>query len=664
METSRPIRRLLYFVLGVCPILFFTDLTRNPYYSQIALVNILIPACWLLWLWQAWKAEEFVWVSTSFDIGLLALVGVSLLSWVLSMRAHPALIISIYSEGSKAIIFLLVNVYMVYAAALRTRETSLVRTFLWIIYLVSFVAAVYGVCQYFGLELIWPTNLNPYGSRPVSTFGNPNFMSSYLVVVIPVMAMDYLFKATGCPRAVLFLVIMTSFGALLSTLTRSSWVGLLVGMVFVYWGARAQTGAPSKAKMLLWAMMLAMVFTWPHGGKGYSATVFERLTEVKKVSQEAYGSVYQRFLIWLAAWGMVQDHPFFGKGWGCFELFYPFYQGPLLLEKNLAARTHANNSHNEILEYWSQIGTIGLGIVLWMWALFFRLCYSISQRLSAPWKPMLWGMMGGVAGMLVDNLLNVSIYFCIPAFIFWWVAGSALALDPGALKRTALDLHAPWKKTVMAICAAGLLCLMGRAFCLWMGEINFFAGFKMSKAGADLVSASRALEKAYAWHHLEVNNNYELGNVYARMGQRDKALFMYKRALDANAGYDEIYFNRATMLMQSGRTNEAMANYRVSLAINPWSHEAYNALATLYFKDIPRYGDDIERLYNAGLQLFPDDKEMWNNLGYLYTQRNQWDKAAGAYQKAIAVDPQFDLAKRNLAVVLGKMGGVTGVLKR
>jgi Tfp pilus assembly protein PilF len=42
---------------------------------------------------------------------------------------------------------------------------------------------------------------------------------------------------------------------------------------------------------------------------------------------------------------------------------------------------------------------------------------------------------------------------------------------------------------------------------------------------------------------------------------------------------------------------------------------------------------------------------MWNNLGYLYTQRQDWPKAAMAYERALAIDPQFDLARRNLAVV-------------
>ncbi len=664
MPTSRPIRSLLYVLFGVCPLLFFTDLTRNPYYTQIALLNILIPACWLLWLFEASQSGELIWVSSPFDVSLLTLVGLSLASWILSMRAHPFFVTSIYSEGSKAAVFLLVNTFMVYAAAVRIRDMSLLRSLIWITYAVSGLAALYGITQFFGIELIWPTHLNPYGNRPVSTFGNPNFMSSYLVMVIPVMVGDYVLKVTGCPRAILFIAIQVALGALLCTLTRSSWAGLLIALLVVGFGLKRMGESQVKGKLALGLAMLLVVVVWPRGGPSYSTAVMDRLMEVKRVSQEAYGSVYQRFLIWLSAWSMVEDHPFLGKGWGCFELFYPFYQGPLLFMKNLAARTHANNAHNEIMEYWSQIGTLGLGVVLWMWVLFFRLAASVAERVAGSWKIMVWGFVGGVAGMLTDSLLNVSIHFAVPAFIFWWWVGTALSFDSTALIIHRIDLRPAWRKGIVALCALSLVCLMGRAAAMWAAEINFFKGFKLSKGGADLVSASRALESAYSWHHLEVNNNYELGNVYARLGEKDKALAMYQRALDANAGYDEIYFNRATMLMQAGRNEEAIASYRMCLAINPLSQGAYNALGGLYFKDLGRYATDIESLYLQGVHVFPDDKDMWNNLGYFYTQKQDWPNAVEVYQKALAIDPQFELAKRNLAVVQAKRKTSSGALTR
>lgn len=664
MDNPRPVRSLLYVLFGVCPLLFFTDLTRNPYYTQITLLNILIPACWVIWLIIAIRQEELVWVSSPLDAPILALVAMCLLSWIHSLAVHPAFAPSIYSEGSRSMVFLVVNTALVYAAALRARETSLVNRLLWISYGVGAIAAAYGVAQYFGIELIWPRQLSPYGNRPVSTFGNPNFMSSYLVVLMPVLVADFLFGVTGFPRVLLFAIIQLTAAAMLATMTRSSWAGLAVGLLFVAWGMRqAEKKTWPRAWPLLGVMGLLTIL-WPQSAEHYRPAVIDRLIEVKRATTETYGSVYQRFLIWIAAWGMVQDHPFVGKGYGCFELFYPFYQGPLLFVKSLMARTHANNAHNEILEYWSQIGSIGVGLVAWLWVVFFRVGQSVTRRLSNGWNMLGWGVMGGVAGMLVDNLLNVSIHFAVPALLLWWWVGMMMALDPANLKITRIPLLPLWRKGVLAIGVVGLSLLAARAGAMWAGETNFFKGFKLSKGGVDLMSAARYLERAYAWHPLEVNNNYELGNVYARLGNRDRALFMYQRALDANAGYDEIYFNRATLLMQSGRFDEAVHYYELCLAINPLSQTAYNALGGLYFKDLPRYSAAAEKLYLQGARVFSQDKDMWNNLGYYYTQVGNWVKAKEGYEKALALDPTFELAAKNRAVVEARIKAESRSSKR
>lgn len=253
--------------------------------------------------------------------------------------------------------------------------------------------------------------------------------------------------------------------------------------------------------------------------------------------------------------------------------------------------------------------------------------------------------------MLVDNMLNVSIHFAVPAFMLWWWVGSALAACP-ELVTTHRWTPRPWLKNSVA--GVGVLLLLvsaARAFAFWRAEINFFDGFKRSKAGIDMMGARKFLEASYRWHPLEVNNSYELGNVYARLGMRDEATSMYGKALDANPGYDEIFFNRATILMQAGHDEEAIRHYRICLAINPLSREAYNVLAGLYLKDASKNADLVVSLYKQGLSVFPQDRDLWNNLGWVLTQERRWLEAREAYQRALSNDPNFELGKRNLAVV-------------
>lgn len=647
---------LVAVLFAVCPLLFFTDLTRNPYYTQIAILNAAICLLWIVWLVEDVRNKVIRWPYTALDLPLLTYIGFCIFSWALSMLLHPRFVSSIYAEGSKAGVFLIANTYLVYAASLRVSNRNHFKKLLWLTYAVATAAAAYGLAQYFGMEWIWGRNLNPYGSRPVSTFGNPNFMSSFLVLVIPVMVADLALGITKLDRLPLFIGTVVSTAALVATMTRSSWVGLLIALaIWAVWLYRLPERTEVERRWLgvLIGTLVAMIVFFPRGGdSGYQATVYSRLIEVREIAERRYGPVFQRLLIWISSWQMVLDHPISGKGWGNFELFYPFYQGTQLMEPAFKTlRTHANNSHNDILEHWAQVGTIGLGLYVWLWATFFRTSAAVVKRVEKTWRMLVVALAAAVAGMLIDNLLNVSVHFAVPAFLFWWWVGALYAQDPASVRWKEFS-WSDWRvKLTVLLIILGLSFLVVRAFLFWKGEVYFFEGFKRSKGG-DLIAAARALKRAYEYHPLEVNNNYELANVHARSGDREQALFMYQRALDSNGGYDEIYFNRGTVYMQLGRMEEAIQSYKVALGINPLSKEAYNALASVYLKDLPKYEKDVEELYKRSVRAYPDDKDFWNNLGYLYTQRKAWDLAFDAYKKAVELDPEFELGRRNLTVVV------------
>ena len=109
---------------------------------------------------------------------------------------------------------------------------------------------------------------------------------------------------------------------------------------------------------------------------------------------------------------------------------------------------------------------------------------------------------------------------------------------------------------------------------------------------------------------------------------------------------------KQTIEMQMNRIPEAIADYRFCLEVNPLSHDAYGALASLYLKDLTKYGDTAEAIYLQGVTAFPNDRDMWNNLGYLYTERQKWDLAADAYRHALGIDPHYTTAYNNLQIIM------------
>jgi tetratricopeptide (TPR) repeat protein len=219
--------------------------------------------------------------------------------------------------------------------------------------------------------------------------------------------------------------------------------------------------------------------------------------------------------------------------------------------------------------------------------------------------------------------------------------------------------------------ALGILaCLAGvvRFYGQWRAEILYFDGFKKVKVN-DLTGAIAALERAHAYRRWEVNSDYELGNAYARQAQwaaqnqltdeaprlAKKAVWAYDEAIAANAGYDELYFNKAAVLAQERRLPEAILAYRIALLINPLSPDSYKALGNLYLADPAKREAGLE-LFERGVFFFPRDRDMWVNAGYFHSQKGEDGKALAAFERAVSLDFQYPVAWKNFRSTLERLG--------
>ncbi|MBI3288554.1 MAG: tetratricopeptide repeat protein, partial [Elusimicrobia bacterium] len=316
-------------------------------------------------------------------------------------------------------------------------------------------------------------------------------------------------------------------------------------------------------------------------------------------------------------------------------------------------RTHANNSHNEILEIFSQTGLLGLGAFLWIWAAFF-----LTARRWAKDKvgddPVWIASVAGVAAVLVDNLLNVSLHFAVPAFLFWWLAGTAMGRGAKAAAPRVWSTRPRLRMAAGSALVAAALSASWWQVRIWYRETWYFAGFKLIRQG-NMPAAAHALERSRAWGPREVNAIYELGNVYARSGRPAEAADAYAGAMRANAGYDEIYFNLATVYAaHMGNLAKARGFYETAWALNPLSNETVNGLSTLYLRDPGKYKALAADLLAEAARIFPGNANHWNNLGYVLTLDRRWNEAVNAYSRALELSPESEMIERNLVAVVAQ----------
>ncbi|MDD4004394.1 MAG: tetratricopeptide repeat protein [Elusimicrobiaceae bacterium] len=519
------------------------------------------------------------------------------------------------------------------------------------------------------MEPVWTRALNPYGARSVSTFGNPNFLSSYLVVLLPSVLVFFL-RASGVRRMAYGGIFVLYAMSLLCSLTRSSWLGALAGLAFLLAlpEVRVLVRRAAKPALALGALCLFIVPFWPSGsGTQYNPSVVQRVLELKGMKKSSlaalgaqdsmYSPWHQRLLIWSNCAAMGLENPFTGKGWGTLEMFYPYYQGPMLgmMPQIKDLRTHANNAHNEFLEAFSQTGIIGLGARIWLFAVFFAGYFAFRRRTAAPASLFAAGAAAGMAGMLADNMLNVSLHFSVPAFIFWWFAGTVGAECCGVRVVSLRFANKTARRLVAGLMTVALAACIWFWYGQWMREIYYFKGFAYARRG-EISMAVDALEKSAARPGREVNALYELANSYARAGDDEKALDAYNRALSANPGYDEIFFNRALIDRKLGHLSAALDGARICSFINPFNFRTYDLMAEIFLSDQKKYAPLCLSALRDAARIFPQDITIQSVLGVMEVAAGDTAAARRVFENGVLQSPLSDVLFDNYRRVLGEAG--------
>jgi protein O-mannosyl-transferase len=142
----------------------------------------------------------------------------------------------------------------------------------------------------------------------------------------------------------------------------------------------------------------------------------------------------------------------------------------------------------------------------------------------------------------------------------------------------------------------------------------------------------------------------ELGVVLLNSGRTDAALAEFQKAVEINPDLAEAHFNLGVALSRSGRNEEAMTQYQAALKLNPDFADMQNKFG-LFLWQTGRNDEAITH-FRAATQLKPDDAEAWFNLGNSLVQIGQIKEAIASYEKAVAADPHYLQAQNNLASVL------------
>ncbi len=208
------------------------------------------------------------------------------------------------------------------------------------------------------------------------------FFSIYMtfggfLLVVGTLALSYIFvpprerKSTWVYASVL--LILT---ALLTTLSRNAWVGLVVGMVVVAVASKSR-----KAGLCLALVMVLAIFMAPH-------SISQRVKSIVNLQDE---TAVERIYMWKSGIKMFMDKSILGFGPGEIKDNYAHYVNSKATQKSLA------HLHNNIVHLAAERGIFALGAWVWAWFGYFVLVIQrILDTRDAPFGTR-FRMVGGLA---------------------------------------------------------------------------------------------------------------------------------------------------------------------------------------------------------------------------------------------------------------------------
>ena len=148
-----------------------------------------------------------------------------------------------------------------------------------------------------------------------------------------------------------------------------------------------------------------------------------------------------------------------------------------------------------------------------------------------------------------------------------------------------------------------------------------------------------------------------LGSIARARGEGARAAECYAEALRWHPSFVKARSNLAAVLLEAGRTEDAIRHLHQALLSDPNCIDACINLAAALVAT-GQYAD-AERELTIALAASPDDALAMNTLGNALFHQQRLDDAINSYERAIAVDPTLVMALNNLGTAWREKGNWT-----
>ena len=322
------------------------------------------------------------------------------------------------------------------------------------------VTSIYCLVQYFGFDPIThtvnPAQPNVGSYRTTGFLDNPDIVSGYLII-FPTVALSMFFTSTKLALRILFFSVFLLITSIIIMVLHSiaPIFGLLIA--FVSFTIFARFHFTSKLKIGLTVILISFI------GAGFITGKFGSiLNRVSSLYEGFQDLSSDRLLMWRTAGEMIKDKPIVGIGIGMYKVKFFEYRDKVLDKiPYFGAYEKAEQAHNEYLQLWAEMGTIGITAVIWLIISYFvyaiKLIIPRSSAAGLLYIPsplegegrvrgttnnqlMIIGLTSGVIAILIDAIGSFPFHIAPSAVVFVVLISLTVSLNE-ELKKSSLITH-------------------------------------------------------------------------------------------------------------------------------------------------------------------------------------------------------------------------------
>ncbi len=372
---------LIYFALAVATPLIFTTTTTELYeVPKMFFVYFCAAILFFLTLLEITITKKLEIPKSKALLALIAFTLVILISTIISTDKY----LSIFGYPTRLNGGLLSQIayLVIFIAALINLSVEKAKSVLLALVIGATAVSIWGIPSHFGLDptcfvltnkltsACWQKEFNPI-LRIFSTLGQPNWLASYLVLILPFSIAFSIFFKNQKHRIFFAVSSVLIFWALILTNSRSGFFGLIISfaILFILFGIKTvKSNLKIMTTLAIIFLLLSIFFLAPLTSRlidAFQNSKVDQVPTVKSSNPKTISSAGPtesgqiRLIVWRGALGVFSNWPLFGSGPETFVNTY-YLKRPLAQNQTTEWEFFYNKAHNEFVNYLANTGFFGI----------------------------------------------------------------------------------------------------------------------------------------------------------------------------------------------------------------------------------------------------------------------------------------------------------------